>query len=137
MLFRSVTKKLTNEYGLKTLAKGEEKYIEIYEGDSTKRDMSYHQGITWPWLLGLYNDVFRNILKAEETHKELIESAYKKFVEDVKETFIEELEEGRTVGSISELYNSKRPYESNGAIAQCWSVAEVFRIIFGEFIENS
>lgn len=49
-----VEKKLLNNYGLKTLAKGEENYVEIYEGDGYKRDTSYHQGITWPWLLGLY-----------------------------------------------------------------------------------
>ena len=44
-------KKLLNKYGLKTLAKGEKGYIDIYEGDGFKRDSSYHQGITWPWLL--------------------------------------------------------------------------------------
>ena len=52
-VFDTVTKKLLNNYGLKTLAKGEKDYIEVYEGDTFKRDMSYHQGITWPWLLGL------------------------------------------------------------------------------------
>ncbi len=46
-----VEKKLLNKYGLKTLAKGEKGYIDIYEGDGFKRDSSYHQGITWPWLL--------------------------------------------------------------------------------------
>lgn len=50
-IFETVTKKLLTPYGLKTLAKGEEGYREIYEGDQIKRDMSYHQGITWPWLL--------------------------------------------------------------------------------------
>ena len=38
------------------LAKGEPNYVEIYEGDSLKRDLSYHQGPVWPWLLGLYYD---------------------------------------------------------------------------------
>ena len=47
----TVTKKLLTPYGLKTLAKGESGYRDIYEGDVLKRDMSYHQGITWPWLL--------------------------------------------------------------------------------------
>ena len=48
---------------------------------------------------------------------------------NVKNTFITELENGKTVGSISELYDSKKPFESKGAFAQAWSVAEVFRII--------
>ena len=58
-----VEKKLLNAYGLKTLAKGEENYVEVYEGDGKKRDSSYHQGITWPWLLGLYYNALKNILK--------------------------------------------------------------------------
>jgi len=31
--------------------------------------------------------------------------------------------------SISKINSCKRPYEPKGAIAQAWSVAEVFRII--------
>ena len=129
--FETVTKKLLNLYGLKTLSKGEENYTEIYEGDSFKRDSSYHQGITWPWLLGIYNDAFRNIIKYEKSKikKKELEVRHSKFVNDVKETFTKELKEGKTVGSISELYDSKKPFEAKGAFAQGWSVAEVFRIL--------
>lgn len=127
----TVTKKLLNSYGLKTLAKGEENYAQVYEGDSLKRDSSYHQGITWPWLLGIYNDAFKNIIKAEngKTKKKELEKEYENFVNKVKQTFIEEIEDGKTVGSISEIYDSKKPFESKGAFAQAWSVAEIFRII--------
>lgn len=130
-VFSTVTKKLLNLYGLKTLAKGEENYVEVYEGDRFKRDLSYHQGITWPWLLGIYNDAFKNIIKAEKskTKKKELEEEYENFVNNVKRTFLEELESGKTVGNISEIYDSKKPFESKGAFAQAWSVAEVFRII--------
>ena len=130
-MFNTVTKKLLNNYGLKTLAKGEVHYTEVYEGDSYRRDISYHQGITWPWLLGPYNDAFLNIINAEKSKSEknnLIEH-HQKFVEKLKKTYTKELNEGKTIGSISELYDSKKPFESKGAFAQCWSVAEVFRII--------
>lgn len=36
------------------------------------------------------------------------------------------------IGSIAELYDSAKPYSPKGTIAQCWSVAEVFRIILGK-----
>ena len=77
-----VEKKLLNNYGLKSLAKGEPNYIEIYEGDSFKRDMSYHQGITWTWLLGLYFDALKNMIKAEKrkTYKAKLEEKLKTFV---------------------------------------------------------
>lgn len=65
-----VEKKLLNNYGLKTLAKGEENYVEIYEGDGYKRDTSYHQGITWPWLLGLYYNSLKNMIKNSKNKKQ-------------------------------------------------------------------
>ena len=129
--FETVTKKLLTPYGLKTLAKGEKCYREIYEGDKIKRDMSYHQGITWPWLLGIYSDSFSNIINAEKnkTKKKELEEQYSKFAQNVEDTFYNEMYNRSTVGSISELYDSAKPYEAKGAFAQAWSVAEVFRII--------
>ena len=129
--FETVTKKLLTPYGLKTLAKGEKCYREIYEGDQIKRDMSYHQGITWPWLLGIYSDSFLNIISTEKnkTKKKELEEQYSKFAQNVEDTFYNEMYNRSTVGSISELYDSAKPYEAKGAFAQAWSVAEVFRII--------
>ena len=129
-MFNTTTKKLLNNYGLKTLAKGEENYVEVYEGDSFRRDMSYHQGITWPWLLGIYYNSFKKILEASnKTEKKELQEKYNKFVQNVKNTFIKEFNEGKTIGGISELYDSAKPFESKGTINQAWSVAEVFRII--------
>ena len=130
-VFETVTKKLLNDFGLKTLAKGEENYIEVYEGDSFKRDMSYHQGITWPWLLGLYYDSLKNIIKVQKgkifkkEYKEILE----KLEEKTKKTFLKSINEDGIIGSIAELYDSKKPQLPKGALAQAWSVSEVFRII--------
>lgn len=130
-VFNTVTKKLLNNYGLKTLAKGEPHYTEIYEGDQYRRDISYHQGITWPWLIGLYNDAFLNIIKftKDKEQKRILKEDYNKFVGKLRKVFVKEINEGKSIGSISELYDSKKPFNAKGAFAQCWSVAEVFRII--------
>lgn len=129
-----VEKKLLNSYGLKTLAKGEENYVEVYEGSPEQRDKSYHQGITWPWLLGLYYNSLKNILNNAKTKKEKQEISEKinKFREKVKKTFIPEIYENGCIGSIAELYDSCKPQIPKGAVAQAWSVAEVFRIILGK-----
>lgn len=126
-----VEKKLLNAYGLKTLAKGEPNYVEVYEGDGKQRDTSYHQGITWPWLLGLYYNALKNMLKAtkKKEDKKVLEEKIEKFVEKTSKTFKKELYTNGCVGSISELYDSKKPNLPKGTIAQAWSVAEVFRII--------
>ena len=130
-IFDTVTKKLLNSYGLKTLAKGEENYTEVYEGDSTKRDMSYHQGITWPWLLGIYYDSFKKIVGEEKdtAKRKELHALLKEFRKEVEVTFTKEIQEGKTIGGIHEIYNSRKPFEAKGAINQAWSVSEIFRII--------
>ena len=130
-ILETVTKKLLNKYGLKTLAKGEKGYIDVYEGDGFKRDSSYHQGITWVWLLGLYYDSLKNVMKVEkdkERKKELKEQI-EEFREKVEKTFSKEMFARGAVGQVSEIYDSKAPNSPKGAFAQAWSVAEVFRII--------
>ena len=125
-------KKLLTPYGLRTLAKGEPGYREKYEGDMIKRDMSYHQGVIWPWLLGLYYDTLRNMYKAEKNkqEKKKIETKILEFKAKTKETFVKEMSTGKSVGSICELYDTdNKKFRPQGTIAQGWSVGEVFRII--------
>lgn len=130
-IIKTVEKKLLNSYGLKTLAKDEENYIDIYEGDNFKRDSSYHQGITWPWLLGLYYNTLKNQLRftKDKTVKSELQNKIDKFVDKTKRTFKKEMQENGCIGSIAELYDSVKPQLPKGAYAQGWSVAEIFRII--------
>ena len=125
-------KKLLNNYGLKSLAKGEKNYVDIYDGDNFKRDASYHQGITWPWLLGLYYNALRNMKEAEKDKekKKALDTKISDFKKKVEKTFSKEIEQRGCIGSIAEIYDSKTPYLPKGAVAQGWSVAEIFRIIF-------
>ena len=127
-----VEKKLLNNYGLKTLAKGEKNYIDVYEGDNFKRDASYHQGITWPWLLGLYYNALKNIKNSEKNKekKKELETKISDFKKKVEKVFSKEIAERGCIGSIAEIYDSRTPYLPKGAFAQGWSVAEIFRIIF-------
>ena len=127
-----VEKKLLNNYGLKTLAKGEKNYIDVYEGDNFKRDASYHQGITWPWLLGLYYNALKNIKNSEKNKekKKELETKISDFKKKVEKVFSKEIVERGCIGSIAEIYDSRTPYLPKGAFAQGWSIAEIFRIIF-------
>ena len=130
-MFETVSKKLLNNYGLKTLAKGEENYVEVYEGDGARRDFSYHQGITWTWLLGLYYNALKKLADSGKTKTEKLkyETKLKDFVDDISKTFLKEVFERGCIGSIAEIYDSKKPNLPKGAFAQAWSVAEVLRII--------
>ena len=131
-IISTVEKKLLTPYGLKTLAKDEEGYKESYEGDMVKRDMSYHQGTIWPWLLGLYYDALNNMIKSEKKKsiKQELEKKKQEFKEEVRKTFVQEMNENSTVGNIRELYSKiGKDYKPDGTFAQAWSVSEIFRII--------
>ena len=130
-IIETVEKKLLNSYGLKTLAKGEEDYVEVYEGTPEKRDKSYHQGITWPWLLGLYYDSLKNSLKVAKglEQKQLLEEKLEKFITKTTKTFQKEIFDNGCLGGIAEIYDSKKPQLPKGTINQAWSISEVFRII--------
>lgn len=130
-IFRTVTSKLLTKYGLRTLAKGEEGYIAYYEGDSVKRDMSYHQGVVWVWLIGLYHDAFKNIIDDEKDRleKEKLKIEYEKFIKSVFTTFKTEINGPEGIGALSEIYSSQTPFKPSGTFSQAWSVSEVLKII--------
>ena len=132
-VFITVTNKLLNKFGLKTLAEGEVGYIPVYKGGPVERDEAYHQGITWPWLLGLYYDALKNLIEANDelTQQELTRSLIQ-FRTNVANTFINEMLNGNTVDSICEIYDSENAKAGKGCFAQAWSVSEIFRIIFGK-----
>lgn len=161
-VFITVTEKLYNKYGLKTLAEGEEGYAPVYEGNGPQRDKIYHQGITWVWLLGPYYDALKNLINAEteKKAKTKLEETLTQFKINTANTFAHEMNNGNTIGSIAEVYDSKEAdpndvkllkmsnesiekngtswvrekYEKRGkgAFAQGWSISEVFRIILGK-----
>ena len=51
------------------------------------------------------------------------------FIEKTFKTFEKEINQRGCIGSIAEIYDSKKPYEPKGTIAQAWSVAEILRIM--------
>lgn len=130
-IFEVVTEELLLKRGIRTLSKKDIDYIGIYEGDSFKRDMSYHQGVSWVWLLGLYSDAFKNIIKNEknEENKKKLSEKYNKFCKDIYTTFKKELYNKECLGNISELYSSKSPYSPGGTFAQAWSISEILKIV--------
>jgi len=107
---------LTNR-GLRTLSPKNLNYKGMYNGDLKERDMAYHQGTVWPWLLGAYAEAYLKIMG--NSGIEVIENIYNSF---------EEVMDDRGIGTISEVYNGDPPHTARGAISQAWSVAELLRI---------
>ncbi|MBO5142516.1 MAG: glycogen debranching enzyme family protein [Clostridia bacterium] len=101
-----VKDKLLTEKGIKTLNSEDSEFKARYEGDSLSRDLAYHQGTVWTWLLGEYAKAHENTFKKKYAFNQ-----------------INELLNDGCIGNIAEIYDAEEPREANGALAQAWGVA--------------
>ena len=116
-VFEVVTRELLTPLGLRTLSPRDPRYHGRFEGDPRQRDLAYHQGTVWPWLMGPYIDAFfslsgrsvGSLAKARETLRPLAEI------------------EAGGLKTIPEVFDGDRPQRAGGCISQAWSVAELLR----------
>ena len=112
-----VKEELLTPKGLRTLSPGDNKYIGKCEGDQNTRDLAYHQGTVWPWLMGHFTQAYIN----EYGSNGFIE--IEKMRNDCKL-----LLDDPCLYTIPEIYNGDYPHIPVGAVAQAWSVAEMLRM---------
>lgn len=114
-----VRRELLTPYGLRTLAPSDATYIGKYEGNTESRDMAYHNGTVWPWLLGPYITAYIKVHGSTDRSKmemtALLEQGIKGHLDEAG------------IGSISEVFDGDAPHRPGGCIAQAWSVAEILR----------
>ena len=115
-----VWKRLWGKYGLRTLSEADPRYIGNYLGDWKQRDIAYHNGTVWPWLLGPFITAFLKTKNHEEYWRKF---ALNNFLLPLFRTqlFLAGL------GTISEIFDGNSPHLPRGCIAQAWSVAEPLR----------
>ncbi len=116
-IFEKAYSELFTPRGLRSLSPKHPDYKGVYDGNQTERDLAYHQGIAWPWLLGPLSELAISIYK--ERGKEYVDEWYHGFEPVMTEAGI---------GTVSEIYNGDPPHEAQGAISQAWSVAELLRM---------
>ncbi len=110
-------KDLLTPRGLRSLSPRSPEYKGKYLGNQQERDLAYHQGVTWPWLLGPFAEAWLQLYGEKGTT--FIRGLYSGFEAVMTEA---------GVGTISEIYDGDPPHEARGAISQAWSVAELLRI---------
>ena len=119
-------KKLFTVFGLRTLSRDDSRYKGNYIGDYNK-DIAYHNGMVWPWLLGSF---IRAFIKVKDFTPESRKIAYKNFLNPMLNVFGSQWD-----GSIYEIFDGDPIYTPQGCISQAWSVAEILRC-WVEDIEN-
>ncbi|MCB8964374.1 MAG: glycogen debranching enzyme family protein [Bacteroidales bacterium] len=113
-----VERRLYTPKGLRTLSPQHPDYKGRYEGDQATRDAAYHQGTTWPWLLGHYVEAYYKIHGKNATH--IAQSIVDSLCEDI---------DIYGLCTVPEIYDGDPPQRPNGCISQAWSVAELIRIV--------
>lgn len=107
---------LLTPYGLRSLSPRHPEFKRKYFGNQYQRDLAYHNGSVWVWLLYPYGRLLKKVLSEEEYLNVL-----KKILYPFKELIL-----SRKIGSIPELYDGENPYFPKGAPAQFWSVSALY-----------
>lgn len=122
----AIEAELLTPMGIRTVSATDPAYQGTYgcgfsHADQYHRDLSYHQGMAWPWLLGAYCDALINVfgLLPETTAR----------INLVMQPLSMHVVEEAGLGSISEIFDGSRPHLPRGCIAQAWSVAEAMRFL--------
>lgn len=102
---------LVTGLGLRSLHPGDPAYRGRHAGGPRERDLAYHQGTVWPWLIGPYVDA---ALRAGSVPGETLDALTAHLGD-------------WGLGSVSETASGEPPHNATGAPFQAWSVAEVFR----------
>jgi len=111
----AVSRELLTSFGLRSLGPAEPGYQGHYGGGPRDRDVAYHQGTGWGWLLGSFALAHFKVYGDR--------AAAQSFLEPLGSSV-----HSAGLGSISEIFDGDAPFTPTGCFAQAWSVAEVIRV---------
>lgn len=106
------TANLFTNKGLRTLTNDDLNYVGTYSGDTYSRDISYHQGTVWPWLIDIYSSAYKKV-----NNKNFVMRGYKDLLID------------DCIGSVAEIYDGDEPRLAKGAFSQAWSVSAMIKML--------
>ncbi len=113
-------KELLTPYGLRSLSPRHPNFRKKYFGTQYMRDLAYHNGTVWVWLLYPYAEVLKKIYK--NSKKRLLDE-----LQNLVRPFRNKILNGK-VGNIPEIYDGEAQNNPKGAIAQFWSASAIFLI---------
>ena len=103
---------LLTPLGLRSLGPDDLAYRRHHRGSAAERDMAYHQGTVWPWLIGPYVDAVRRVGMSTGGLTDGLAAHLGDW----------------GLGSVSETADGDAPHGATGCPFQAWSVAELLRV---------
>lgn len=127
-----VEAELLTPFGLRSLSPKHPDYKGRYgngkrSASQYERDITYHQGTVWAWLLGPWVDARMQVHGDGEDNIREINA-------HIALLLHHHMMAEAGMGSISEIFDGDTPHKAQGCIAQAWSVAELLRV-FNEYPE--
>ena len=113
-----VTKELRTPKGLRSLSPKSSGYKPYYVGPQYQRDLAYHQGTAWPWLLGAYLEAYLRVFG-----KSGVAFAERMLIG------LEEEMSLHCIGTIPELFDGNPPFTGRGAVSFAMNVAAILRVV--------
>lgn len=114
-----VKSKLLTSRGLRSLSPDDPGYKGYYFGNQYTRDVAYHNGTVWAWLLGHFT----------EAYLKLHDKSGKNFIEKIIKGFDSVMTQ-YGIGTVAEIYDGDPPHRAKGAISQAWSIGELLRMMY-------
>jgi 4-alpha-glucanotransferase len=114
----TIQRELVVPLAVRTLARGAAEYRGRYEGDQRSRDLAYHNGTAWPFLLGLY---LRALDASGSARAELLRT-------ELLADLAARAHEGG-IGSLPEIVDGDAPHTRRGCPMQAWSVGCVLEAL--------
>jgi len=115
---RHAGKFLLTPAGLRTLAPDDPAFEPRYAGSPRERDLAYHQGTVWPWLLGFYVEAHLRAFGAAPDNLERLRALLEGLAPHL---------ELCGIGHVSEVADGDPPHRPGGTIAQAWNSGELLR----------
>jgi glycogen debranching enzyme len=115
----TVREELLTPLGLRSLSPRDPRYQGRYGGAVAARDRAYHQGTTYPWLLGPFISAFVRVYGRSQPTREQARGMLKACLDRACGP--------QAGGQIHELFDGDAPQHPGGLTASARSVAEVLR----------
>lgn len=112
-------KHLYSTYGLRSLSFMDKEFKNKYIDNLFKRDLAYHMGTTWGFLIGPFITAYCKVNNYDE-----------KVIKEAKEmisVFEDHMKDG-CINGIAEIFDGEFSSTSRGCYSQAWSVGEVLRV---------
>jgi len=111
-----VTKELLTPKGIRSLTPKAGMYRPYYWGNANERNIAYHNGAVWPWLLGVYTQAYLSVFTRSGVA----------FIKRRLYSYEEEMSR-HCIGTLSEVYDGNPPFYGHGAMSLSINQAEVLR----------